>query len=210
MITAQAVREALTELAPMAAENDGYISKLDLAAKLHICSSLERGRFNDVLKAMVRKGTLVRSEDKQSIRYIPEAAPPINTEEAWARVFRACRTAKGAFDLDYIAKVAAVSSASAKSKIGKMTELGYLEGFLQEGEVLYRSTKLLRDTPEVPLAPKPEKAPLTQAREALAELAKMFIILDLTSEAVKTKVREQIGILQSAFEKGVESDVEEN
>jgi hypothetical protein len=206
-ISTQAVREAMLELQNQA--EDGLIAKLDLEARFQVGQGLSRQKLNGILKQMVRRGEAQRTDDRR-YRFIPEASPPSTTGECWARVFRAARSAKGSFSLDYIIKVAAITAASAKSKIDQMREHGYLEGFRNEGEVFYKATDLLRETPEAPLPPKKDRAPLAQAREAMAELNRIFITLDLASETVKTKVRQQITILQNAFEKGVSDDSQED
>lgn len=206
-ISTSAVRAALRELQQEA--EDGLVSKLALEVRFGVDQGLTRQRLNNALKQMRRRGEIQKTEDNR-YRFILEASLPDTAEEGWARVYRASRTAKGSFGLDYIIKVASVTPASAKNKIGKMRELGYLEGFLYEGEVFYQATALLRDTPEAPLPPKKERASLSQAREAMAELNRLFIIYDLASETVKSRVREQITILQNAFEKGVTDDSQED
>jgi len=198
-ISVKAVREALTELGRA---NDGCVSKIDLEVRFGIVGGLDRQRLNSTLKQMVRRGEALRSPDGVTYRFIPESAAPANAEECWARVYRAARISKGSFDLGYIMKTAAITAIRAKRTLDKLRECGYLNAFMSDDQIHYQATQLMRDRPDVPVEPKRENGSMLKAREAMAELNRLFLTLELTTGKARKQVCEQLAILHQAFDEG--------
>lgn len=200
-VNSKSIRAALSELSSLASE--GFVSKAEIAAKLGISQDIDRDRLKGTLKLMVSTGEAVRGTMTGYYRYVPEAAPPHDTDDCWARVYRAARIAKGVFDTAQIMKVAVITQASANRDLDRLKKLGYItEINRNDRNIIYQGTKLLRDTPEVPPMPKREKAAMARAKEAVAELSRLFLTIDLSSIKAQKQVREQIAILNTVFDEG--------
>ena len=203
-INSKSIRAALSELSSSALVSNGFVSKAEVAAKLGISQDIDRDRLKGALKLMVSTGEAVRGTMTGYYRYVPEAAPPIDADDCWARVYRAARIAKSVFDTAHIMKVAVITQASANRDLDRLKRLGYVtEINRNDRNIIYQGTKLLRDTPEVPPMPKRDRPSMVMAREALAELTRLFLTVDVGSAKARKQIREQIAVLHQSFEQGL-------
>ena len=204
-INSKSIRAALSELSSLALGSEGFVSKAEIAAKLGISRDIDRDRLKGALKLMVSTGEAVRGTLTGYYRYVPEAAPPIDADDCWARVYRTARIAKGVFDTAHIMKVAVITQASANRDLDRLKRLGYVtEINRSDRNIIYQGTKLLRDTPEVPPMPKRERSSMVAAREAMSDLTRLFLTVDLGSTKAQKQIREQIAILSTAFDEGAD------
>ncbi len=205
-LTAKKIRAALVELSAEASEAGGAISKEALRARLNISTAKAGDVLKDTVKRFLKSGEL-RRVSEQSFEYVPEAAPPADSGEGWARVFRAARIAKGEFDRAYVIRLAVLGPTAAGRYLRAMTDGGYLDATGHEGgKIIYRATSRLKNTPTIPPEPKRERVPFVKARAAMGELVNLFVTAELSTEAARRKILEQLAILEKEFRKEVESD----
>jgi predicted transcriptional regulator len=188
------------------------ITRESLETALGVQDSNDKRRLSDALAQMVRRGELSRYDDG-GYRFIFEASPPSTSEEQWGRVFRAVRSAKGAFGDDLISRVTVVRDCKVKAELQKLLKLGYIEELKTDQGVRYIGTPLLYDTPQVPPMPKLAKnvkTTMRRAREAMAELTRLFLLMEIQGTGTWKLIRHQLAILNEEFGKGAKNDRDEN
>lgn len=205
-ISAATIRAAMKDLTAEKPDQDWPFNREDLKIKLMVDAGEDTRRVNSVLRLMVKRGEVIADTEGGGYRYIPEAAPPATLEDQWTRVYRAARVAKGAFEINHIAKVAAITPARARNTLESLRTAGYVEGFRENDIIYYQATRLMRETPEVSLGPRWEKKRQISAGAALAELNRIFLTLDLAAPAVREQVKDQLKILNRRFGVNGESD----
>lgn len=196
-ITVQKIRDTLRRLS---LERPGPVTKLELEAEFKICESLERRRLYDALKQMVRRGEL--KKDGNGYLFVAESSPPSNAEERWQRIYRAVRIAKGSFDIDHISKVTVVPPYNTRSDLNKLVKMGYLTAIKHDAGICYQGTSLLKETPDAPPPPQAEgkvKIGLQKVREAMAELNRLFLTMEVDAAGSRKQIKRQLTILNEEF-----------
>ena len=196
-ITVKRIREILKDRD----DSRERISRSVLEAALGVQDSQDRRRLYDALRQMVRKGELAQYDDG-SYRFIIEASPPATMEEQWERVFRAVRAAKGHFDEDHISQVTVVQDYKVRAELRKLIKMGFLKEIKIDSGFFYIGTPLLSETPQVPPMPrvaKGVKTSLLQAREAVAELNRLFLTMETDLAGSRKLIKRQLDILNAEF-----------
>lgn len=194
------IRDCLRRLGP----RQDRVTREELAAELSVNSDVDRRRLGDALKQMVRRGELTRYEDG-SYRFVAEASPPASARDQWQRIYRAARVARGSFDAEHIGRITVVEPFKARRDLARLTKMGFLEEVKDERSLRYLGTALLRDTPEPPEPPlidRNVKSGLNRAREAVAELNRLFLTMEIQSAGCRGLIRRQLDILNEEFGKG--------
>jgi hypothetical protein len=206
-VATKKLREAL---AGLTREGHDIISRSNLQAKLGITDRKEWEPFREVLKRMVYTGE-VKAEGRGRYAYVFEAAPPSSRGEGWDRLYRAVRISQGVFDKGQIMRMAVLSDSATGRMLQSLIGLGFIvkDGHIGS-KVLYRGTKLLRETPDAPPEPRRERAPLNNAREMMAELNRLFLTSELSTASIRKKVLEQLILLQHELQKRGTDESENN
>lgn len=177
------------------------VTREELAAELDVGNETDQRRLRDALKQMVRRGELTRYEDG-GYRFVAEASPPTTADEQWRRIYRAARVTKGSFDAEHIGRITVVEPFRARRDLDRLAKMGFLNAMKDERGLRYLGTGLLQDTPEPPAPPLVDpnvKSTLKRAREAMAELNRLFLTMELDSAGSRKLIKGQLAILNDEF-----------
>lgn len=196
-VTVNRIRETFKRLS----EAGTLITKPTLMSELGVTNSDDARRLKDALQQMIRKGEAVVS-DSGVYLFVAEASPPTTLEEQWTRIYRAARVAKGCFDADHVSQVTVVQPPKARRDLETLVKRGYLTAIKTETGFRYSGTQLLRDSPEIPPMPRPDpgiKSTMRRAREAVAELNRLFLLMELDFAGSRKLIKAQLAVLNEEF-----------